>query len=37
MFKHLTRDNWQAPDPISGVFAQRDIQTGDMREVTPDD
>jgi hypothetical protein len=37
MFNHLTRDNWQAPDPTSGVFAQRDVQTGDMREVTPDD
>lgn len=37
MFKQLTPDNWQQPDPASELFARRDVQTDAMRPMTPDD
>lgn len=37
MFKQLTRDNWQQPDPTTELVAQFDLQAGAMRRMTPDD
>jgi hypothetical protein len=37
MFKQLTQDNWQQPDPTNELFAQFDRQAGRVRRMTPDD